>query len=340
MRLSEIGEFGLIERLEGVLPVPSAEVVVSIGDDAAVWRCNGKLAIATTDTLVEGVHFRRNSASWYELGWKSIAANLSDIAAMGGIARYALVTIGLPGDVEVEQVGELYRGIADICQKFGTFVVGGDTVASPFGVVVSVTVFGEALDEGVPLKLMLRSAAQVGDQVCVTGFLGSSAAGMEVLLRGVEVEPDLAIGLRQAHLHPLPRLAEGQRLVALGVRAGMDISDGLAGDLQKICRQSGVGARIWLDRLPIHGAVRTVFPDRAIDFALYGGEDYELLFCAPREIITAARSALEDQGLAPITVIGEILPDPVGEVILQMSNGAEIKARRGSYDHFGGPAGE
>jgi thiamine-monophosphate kinase len=346
LRLGDIGEFGLIEHIEGILPRPPAEVLVGIGDDAAVWRCGGRLAIATTDTLVENIHFRRDLTSWYEIGWKSIAANFSDIASMGGVAKYVLIAVGLPDDIRVESVADLYRGIADICLKFGAFVVGGDTVASPSGVVVNVTVFGESSEDddsvdtqGSP-RLMLRSTASAGDTVGVTGFLGSSAAGLETLLNKALVAPGDANLLRKAHSYPIPRLVEGRRLASLGVKACMDISDGLAGDLKKICDRSAVGAVIRIDELPIHEAVRAVFHERAVDLALYGGEDYELLFCAPRETIALAQSTFAREGLAPITVIGDIVAKPVAEVIIRTSDGTQTIAQKGSYDHFARPAGD
>ncbi len=338
MKLTDVGEFGLIDRLSGILPPPPEDVLVSIGDDAAVWRWGSKWAVATTDTMVENVHFRRHFGTWYDLGWKSMAVNLSDIAATGAIADYALVTIGLPTDVEVESVGEIYHGMADISRQFATAIVGGDTVSSPLGIIVSVTVLGQAQDaneEALP-RLLRRSGARPGDRVCVTGHLGSSAAGLETLLRGIDTPPTVVDPLRQAHLRPVPRMKEGQTLAALGVQAGMDISDGLAGDLQKICQQSGVGARIWVDSLPIHSATREVFPTRCTDFALYGGEDYELLFCAPEAIIEAVRTSFTAKGLAQISVIGEIIADPVGEVLLITPDGLETRAGSQSYDHFAG----
>lgn len=334
MRVGQVGEFGLIDMLAKNLATPPSPVIVGIGDDAAVWRWSRKTSIATTDTLVENVHFRLYFTTWYDLGWKCIAVNLSDIAAMGGIPNYALVTIGLSRDMEAESVGEMYRGMADISQQFGTTIIGGDTVSSPLGVFVSATVFGEATDDDEPPKLMLRSKARVGDRVCVTGFLGSSAAGLELLMREQKLDPHIAAVLLQAHLRPIPRLREGQELAASGVEAGMDISDGLVGDLQKMCKLSGVGARILLDSLPIHEVTRRVFPARCVDFALYGGEDYELLFCASNDVVAATRRAFEAKGLAPITIIGEVVAGPVGEVTLLTEDGAELKASRGGYDHF------
>ena len=193
MKVSEIGEFGLIERLSKMAQQTAdkhqdawKQLVVGIGDDAAAYFSNNEIQLATVDSLVQDVHFSLSYMTWQELGWKSIAVNLSDIAAMGSFPRYALVSLGLPGNTEVKNVIDLYRGMFDIAGKFGVAIVGGDTVSSPF-IFISVTVIGSA---GVKNRNILkRSAAQPGDQIAVTNSLGTSAGGLEMLRNNLKFSP-------------------------------------------------------------------------------------------------------------------------------------------------------
>ena len=296
MKVSEIGEFGLIERLSKMAQQTAdkhqeawKQLVVGIGDDAAAYFSNNEIQLATVDSLVQDVHFSLSYMSWQELGWKSIAVNLSDIAAMGGFPRYALVSLGLPGNTEVENVIDLYRGMFDIAGKFGVAIVGGDTVSSPF-VFISVTIIGSA---GVKNRNILkRSAAKPGDQIAVTNYLGASAAGLEMLKNNLKFKPKLFKQLRQAHLTPNPRVNEGQLLVQKGVKCGMDISDGLIGDLAHICQESKVGAQINIDLVPVSPAVKDCFGERALELALTGGEDYELLFTASPRVMNKVKKAI------------------------------------------------
>jgi thiamine-monophosphate kinase len=220
MKVSEIGEFGLIARLAKMAQKSAGkdaaafkQLLVGIGDDAAAYFANNEIQLATVDSLVQDVHFSLSYMSWQELGWKSIAVNLSDIAAMGGFPRYALVSLGLPPDTEVENVIDLYRGMFDIAGKFGLAIVGGDTVNSPV-VFVSVTVIGSAGDR--KRGMLRRSAAKPGDKIAVTNSLGASAGGLKMLQKNLKFAPKYAKQLRQAHLLPNPRVSEGQTLVRKG----------------------------------------------------------------------------------------------------------------------------
>jgi thiamine-monophosphate kinase len=334
MKVSDIGEFGLIARLskmakqvEDKNQAARKQLIIGIGDDTAAYFSNNEIQLATVDSLVQDVHFSFSYMSWQELGWKSLAVNLSDIAAMGGSPHYALVSLGLPGTTEVEDVIDLYRGMFNIAGKFGLAIVGGDTVSSPF-VFVSVTVIGSA---GVKNKNMLRrSAAKAGDKIAVTNYLGASAAGLEMLSKELKFKPKLSKDLRQAHLTPNPRVAEGQLLVEKGVKCGMDISDGLIGDLAHICQESKVGAQINVDLVPISPAVITCFGERALELALTGGEDYELLFTASPQVMNRVKKTIK----CPITVIGEIMADKAGKVTLINSQGKVIKFKKTGWDHF------
>jgi thiamine-monophosphate kinase len=289
MKVAEIGEFGLIGRLakmarhaenkyaEDKQQEAWKQLITGIGDDAAAYFANNEVQLATVDSLVQDVHFSLDYMSWRELGWKSLAVNLSDIAAMGGFPRYALVSLGLPGTTQVEDIIELYRGMLDIAGKFGVMVAGGDTVSAPV-VFISVTLLGSGGDK--KRGMLRRSAAKAGDQIAVTNYLGGSSAGLEMLSKGLKFKPKFAKPLKQSHLMPNPRVAEGQLLVEKGVKCGMDISDGLIGDLTHICQESKVGAQINIDLVPVLPAVKECFGDKALELAMTGGEDYELLFTA------------------------------------------------------------
>lgn len=323
MKVSELGEFGLIELFDKILGSPGDEVLVGIGDDAAVWRTDDQIQIATTDALIENVHFTLSNTSWRELGWKALAVNLSDIAAMGGRPRYALVSLGLPGDTEVESLVELYEGMAELARLFNVAVIGGDVVAAPL-VMLSPAVIGTAEN------ILTRSAAVARDQIAVTGLLGASAAGLVVLQRGLKFDEKTVSALREAHVKPHPRLKEGQILMRNEVKAAIDISDGLVSDLAKLCKASGVGARLFADDIPIHPLVRTAFNEDSLNLALSGGEDYELLFTGSMEVIAKVKGLMP----CPVTVIGEITSYEPGTVRLFDEHGNEVKLEREGWEHF------
>jgi thiamine-monophosphate kinase len=324
MKVSELGEFGLIELLSEVVArgKEDPQIVVGIGDDAAAWRSGDSTLLATTDTLVQGVHFTAES-TWRELGWKAVAINLSDIAAMGGLPRYALVSLALPGDTAVEDVTQLYQGMAEIAEQFKIAIVGGNISSAPL-VVITLAVIGQGLAEGI----LTRSAAVPGDLIAVTGYLGSSAAGLRMLTHHFQFDPGTTAFLRRAHLQPQPRIAEGQLLVRWGVRATIDISDGLVADLGHLCQASKVGAIIKVDQIPIHSRVRAAFPRESLNFALSGGEDYELLFTASEEVI----HSIKEEADCPISIIGEIRSE--GGVTLLDKEGHPFQIKEKGWEHF------
>ena len=233
MDLSKIGEFGLIRRLETMAKqegVASSRdqaftLVAGIGDDAAAWRIDtaGVLELSTTDTMVEEVHFTKSTTPWQDVGWKAMTSNLSDIAAMGGSPTYALVTLGLPGSILVEEVEAVFQGVVQACKTYGAVIAGGDVVSSPF---FFITI---ALNGRICGQPMLRSAAVPSDVIAVTGPLGLSRGGLELMMRHSKVNSDAARQLVRAHRHPLPRLQEGRVFLEEGVRAAMDVSDGSGG---------------------------------------------------------------------------------------------------------------
>lgn len=336
MKVADIGEFGLIDDLARQARARTGAferlhgVTVGIGDDAAAWQADG-VQLATTDTLVEGVHFRRDLSSWPDLGWKALAVNLSDIAAMGGVPQCALVTLALPSETSLADMSALYDGLCEAAETERVAIVGGDVVGAPV-VVITVTLFGTAGSgpDGGP-ALMLRSAARPGDLIAVTGVLGGSAAGLAAAVgkRGPGAGGDLQ-GLLEHHRRPRARVREGQVLLACGVVCAIDVSDGLAADLGHICEMSHLSAEIHAAKVPVHPVVARLFPDDALHFALSGGEDYELLFTAPAQTVAAAKRALGES----LTIIGEMTSGEAGKVRVLDEVGKPLAVAKGGWDHF------
>lgn len=334
-RVSDIGEFTLIAALQESLPehVRSSDAVpLGIGDDAAAWQPSpGMQSVITTDTLIEDNHFRLDWTDWRSLGHKALAVNLSDIASMGATPLLATITLGLRGDELVDDLVEMYQGIAGLAGPHQVVIAGGDIVRTDGPLVISVTAIGEGE------RLLRRDGAQPGDRIVVSGTLGASAAGLELfqapMLRERATTAELLIG---AHLRPNPRIALGKVLAARGATAAMDLSDGLFGDLPKILRASGVSGRIDLQQVPVLPAVRALFPDRWLELAVRGGEDYELLATVPGDLFSSLRGAAWEVG-ATLTEIGEVLPgsDAGGpELVVIDTDGSEQPVDVGAFDHF------
>jgi thiamine-monophosphate kinase len=280
----------------------------SIGDDAAVLEPSaGTMLLATTDLLVENVHFRRRWAEPADIGWKAMAVNVSDVAAMGGTPRWALVALACPDGTGCDEVEAFYEGALALCDAYGVVIVGGDTSSSPAGWTVNVTLLGEAV---APL---LRSTARPGDVVAVTGALGRAAAGLTVLERERApggIPPATLAEVTDAHLRPRPRVAEGRWLGgAGGVTAMMDLSDGIATDLPRLVAESGTGATVDLRHLPVADAARAVaaaLDHDPIAWATGGGEDYELLLTCERGAFERLRAGLRTALGTALTAVGEI----------------------------------
>jgi thiamine-monophosphate kinase len=338
MLVSDLGEFGLIEALCRRVPTTSPDLRLPPGDDAAVWRSPG-CAVATTDTLVEDVHFRLAEITPEELGWKALAVNLSDVAAMGGAPRWALVTLGLRRDLPAEQLFGLYDGLGEACRAYGTVVAGGDVVMSPGPIFVTVALLGQPAEPSG--RLLTRSAARPGDLVAVTGTLGGSAAWLHLPCRPVGDAARAAI--RRAHFRPSPRVREGQLLLAAGVTCAIDVSDGLIGDLGHVCRASGVAAELDLPAIPVDPAAREALgPELALDLALAGGEDYELLVCAPAPVVALARARLAAETGTPLTVVGRVAGGAEREqppVQLLAADGTRRTPAHIGWDHLRGDGG-
>jgi thiamine-monophosphate kinase len=324
MKVSELGEFGLIDLLAEMVGGGQDEhLLIGIGDDAAAWKGDASIQLATVDSFIQDVHYPPGIASWQELGWKAMAANLSDIAAMGGVPRYALVSLALPEDTEVDDVAALYSGMIDLGQQYGVAIIGGDISRAPI-VAITITILGSSQKK----QILTRSAAEPGEVVAVTGPLGAAAAGLEMLSKGLQLDLEADTRLRNAFLHPSPRIAEGQLLLEQGVKTAIDISDGLISDLSQICKASQVGARVEIDRVPVEPTVKAKFGEKSLELALSGGEDYELLFTAKAEVIDRVKRAAS----CPITAIGEIVAGK--GVTLVDRQGNPIELGKAGWEHF------
>ncbi len=333
MNISEMGEFGIIDLLRELIDnaqqkkTARPELILGIGDDTAAWQGDISIQLATSDSLVQDVHFKLDFISWEDLGWKAMAVNLSDIAAMGGFPRYALVSLSLPGSTEVNSVTDLYQGMIELSGKFDTVIVGGNLSAAS-QVIINITVLGNT---GVEKKhILTRSGAGVGDKIAVTGYLGASAAGLKIMKENIRLDSESEKILKQAFLRPNPRIREGQILAEKGVRSAIDISDGLVADLGHICKASSASARIYTSLIPVHSETMSIFRKDALGLALSGGEDYELLFTGSPEVINTVRDALS----CPVTVIGEIIEDNTINVKVIDENGDSLSPESTGWKHF------
>ncbi len=327
----KVTEREFIRRIRERLPVAGGDLVMGIGDDCAVLRQpGGRLLVLTTDTLVEGVHF---DCGWHPaelLGRKSVAVNISDVAAMGAVSRFALLSLAVPAAVPSRWLESFMAGFLDCLGQHGVLLIGGDTVASGHEVMVSVTVGGEAAHG----EVLYRSGARAGDEVWVSGELGEAAAGLELCRQGLAAKNPGWQQLIRAHLDPEPETDLGPGLAASGrVHAMMDLSDGLATDLAHLCAASGVGAELAAEALPLSAPLRDAARHLGADplaWALKGGEDYRLLFTAPPDA-RPALAAIAARCGRPLACVGRIVA--ATGVILCTGRARQDISYQG-YDHF------
>ena len=317
------GEFTLIQRLNSIIPNKDKNVLVGIGDDAAVIELENdkkNLLLVTTDTLVSGDHFNTSWSKPEQIGLKSVECNVSDIAAMGGMPTHMFISLVLTPKTTVEWVEEIYKGMASSCKRHNVVVIGGDTTHGPVET-ISITLHGLVSRQ----NLCLRSQAKAGDILIVTGQLGASTACLNLLRKNKQATPFLL----EKHLTPKCRLDVSQKIAPF-VNAMIDVSDGLASETNHICSQSNVGAKIFLEKIPMHadsieaGKQLDIDP---VEFALNGGEDFELLFT----IDPANLKKLENLGIE-FFVVGEIVDKSEGCILIDESN--KKLALRGGYNHF------
>lgn len=329
--LNSLGEFGLIDRIKTKFSLQNPESVFGIGDDAAVIDMGDKYMLISTDMLLEGVHFDLAYVPLRHLGYKSVAVNVSDIAAMNGIARHITVGIGLSNRISVEAVDEIYEGIKFACEDYKVDLIGGDTTSSRSGLVISITVTG-FVDKD---KVAYRSGAKPNDILCVTGDLGAAYFGLQLLEREKQVflanpgmQPDLEEKsyLVGKQLKPEARTDIVHELAEAGVvpTSMIDISDGLASEIIHLSTQSGVGALIFEDKLPMEDITMltaTEFNLSPVTAALNGGEDYQLLF-------TITQSDFDKiKNMSDITPIGYMTEDKAVELVLNSGSKVGIKAQ-------------
>lgn len=339
MRVRDVGEFGLIDRIARLVPASSPDVVVGIGDDVAVLRVGSSdYLLATCDIQVEHVHFRRDWITPRQLGHRVAAVNLSDVAAMGGLPAWGLVSLALPDELEVAFVEELYGGLREALEDVNGCVVGGNISRHPADILVDFTLLGRVEPE----SLVLRRGGRPGDWIFVTGTLGDSRAGLELLRNP---SPAVSGSIREEvvsrHLGPRARTKAG-RLLGLSrrVHAMADVSDGLLADLGHVCRASGVSARVRAVDVPVGAGCRQVAFAVGVDplrWALAGGEDYELLFMADPEHADFLMQRLRVEAETECRVIGDVGDGPP-EVVVTLADGEPLTGavlEAGGWDHFG-----
>jgi len=333
MNLKEIGEFGLIKKLSDGCLIRDDHVIMAIGDDAAVFRHPaGEVVLVTTDMMVERVHFVRNATSGFNLGYKTLAVNLSDIAAMGASAREAFISIAIPEDCSIEFIEDVYRGMKHLASVFQINLLGGDTTGSHEDLIINVAIVGSAPED----EILYRRGAKKGDIIFCTGTLGDSRAGCHLILNEIADDMKAFRELKNAHLIPRPYLREGKFLAQCGgVHAAIDISDGLSSDLGHILEQSRVGAKIYAEKIPVSENLKTFcrhFEFDPVRYALAGGEDYALLVTiAPdhaENIVEKYRQTFHN----PLFEIGVITGSNLLE--MQFPDGRKEKIIASGWDHF------
>jgi len=321
MKLSDIGgEFAFIKRVTGA-PGSDPSVVRGVGDDCAVLETGGsEYTLVTVDMMVENTHFSLDWYSPFQLGSKLMEVNVSDIIAMGGTPRWAFISLALKADTQVEFMDEFYRGLYASAAVHGVVLAGGDTTRGR-EMVLNLALAGSVEKE----RVRLRSGARPGELICVTGTLGKSEAGLRLLMDGKRT------GYLSGYLEPHCRLASEGRAIARNAGAMIDVSDGLASEVGHICEESGTGARIDRDAIPLSQETRDAAYAAGgdpYDYALYGGEDFELVFTLAPDRLGALKSEFSD-----FTVVGEVLQKKEG--IFMLHGGRHIDMK-GGFDHFSG----
>jgi len=312
MKVKDIGEFGLIDRI--TKNPKNKDILVGIGDDAAVIKTKKGLQVLTTDSLVEGDHFRRKWFTPVQIGMKAIEINVSDIASMGAIPKYVLVSFALPNDLSVDFVENIYKGMWESCDKYEIEIIGGNMTHSE-RIVISITLIGEVENK----NLSLRSSARPGDLIFVSGHLGNGRAGLRLFQKGIEEFENV----KKGYLEPKAQLKTALKLSPY-VNSMIDVSDGLAPEVKHICNESKCGAIIYKDKIPISEEVRKAakrLDEDPYDYALFGGEDFKLVYTVSKKNLESITGFL----------VGEITEK---KDLLLAYNGKEKKIIQRGYDHF------
>lgn len=333
MTIRDMGELNIIQGVKELFDNPAPLGVEGIGDDCAIIPYGKESSLLiTTDLLIENTHFLRNKIHPSELGYKALAVNLSDIAAMGGQPLYAFLSIGLPGNISTQWLDQFFQGIKSIADPFNVLILGGDTSRAE-SIVINFTIIGSIKTT----HIKKRSHAKEGDIICCTGFLGGSAAGLRLLLENLPSDSPIAKRLIQDHYRPYPHVAQGQWLSHYpGVHAMMDLSDGLASDIQRIMEQSHCGARIQLDALPLSEDlvnISELYGWPAKEMAAIGGEDYSLVLTIEEKAFESIAEAYQNQFGHPLHQIGRIVSEREGLIWLGSHN-ESIRLKHKGFEHF------
>jgi thiamine-monophosphate kinase len=333
VNLKEIGEFGFIKRISRGCLIRPQNVIKAIGDDAAAFiPAPDQVILVTTDLLVERIHFLRNTTSGFNLGYKALSINLSDIAAMGGIAREAFISIAIPENCPIDFLEDLYKGLKTLAAEFDVNLLGGDTTRSKVDLIINISVVGSAIEK----EILYRNTARHGDIICSTGYLGDSRAGLHLIINGIKADSNELKALRDAHLLPKPYLQEGRFLASQGgVHAVIDVSDGLSSDIGHIAKESNVGIRLYSEKIPVSNNLEKFcawFEFDPVEYALAGGEDYTLLCTISPDKVDYIAADYLKRFRNPLYQIGEI--NDSGEMKLVLKNGQVRSFVPSGWDHF------
>lgn len=333
MNLREIGEFGFIEELKKIYQSNNFDIIKGIGDDCAVFINEKNTAVLlTTDMLVENVHFEISTLSPKELGFKSLSVNLSDIAAMGGIPKNVLVSLAIPEKIDYEFLKDFYYGMDELINEYDLNLIGGDTNFSRSDLIINIVMTGEVEKD----EVIYRNGAKINDKIFVTGYLGDSSLGLDVCLRKLKLDKYNENYFRNVHIKPKAQIKEGSVIAKSKlVNSMIDISDGLASDLMHICCQSGVGAVIFENQIPYSEFMKNVFNQKNInplDYALYGGEDFCLLFTVSPENKKKLCEIFQSHVNTNLFEIGEVIQGNRIELV-DKSGDRKVLSKSG-YRHF------
>lgn len=326
-----MGEEQIIAQLRKAFNTNTPKNILGIGDDCAVIPVSENLSqVVTTDALIEDVHFIKNKISPFDLGFKSLAVNLSDIASMGAKAKHVFLTLALPPQTESQWLEDFINGLKVLLTKTNVTLLGGDTVRTPDRLMISITALGEAH----PSQIKYRHTAKPGNIVCVTSTLGDSAAGLQCVLQNLEINSETQ-ALIDRHYRPEPQLNEGQFLAtSKAVTAMMDLSDGLNSDLKKLMTASKTGAEIHLEKIPLSSELKAVAAKNnwnAIDIAAVGGEDYCLLVCIEEKDFSSLQEQYQTSFNKPLYPIGQLTASQ--DLVFKL-NGQSSKLSGKSFEHF------
>lgn len=333
MNLKDIGEFGFIRRITPNCIYNPKNVIRAIGDDAAVFSISkDECVVLTTDLLVERVHFIKEAMTGYQLGYKSLAVNLSDIAAMGAVPQHAFVSIGIPKETQIEYLDEIYRGMKELAKRYNVNILGGDTTSSKVDLIINVAVTGVAKKD----TLLYRNTAKIGDIIFCTGFLGDSRAGLDFILKSEQPTNEYEKRLYEAHCIPRPHIEEGLFLARTGaVHACIDVSDGLSSDLMHIAEESDVGFTLDGDALPLSQDLLQYCNERgysATEYALAGGEDYILVCTIDAKKADKVEKDFYKLFNRTLHRIGTITREK--KYLLKTKSGSFVDVKPEGWDHF------